>query len=140
MPKDHLNPAGLPKWSESFSQIVVSHGPGGRTLYISGQVAADEDGQIIGRGDLAQQARKAFQNLSTALASAGAHPDDVVRLGIYVVGYDPSQAGVIREAMREIFRDPRLPASTWLGVESLALEGLLIEVEATAIVEVKSES
>lgn len=86
-------------------------------------------------GDLAKQARKAFQNLSTALASAGAHPDDVVRLGIYVRDYDPGQAETIRDAMREIFRGPRLPASTWLGVQALALDGLLIEVEATAVVE-----
>jgi enamine deaminase RidA (YjgF/YER057c/UK114 family) len=135
MPKEHLNPAGLPQWSESFSQVVVVRGADSRTLYVSGQVSVDESGQVVGNGDLPRQATQAFRNLSQALEAAGARPEDVVRLGIYIKDYDPSDARVVRDALREVFKGPALPASTWLGVAALALEGLLIEVEATAVVE-----
>jgi len=133
--KEHLNPAGLPQMGESFSQVVVVRGNDARTVYVSGQVSLDERGQVIGKGDLAAQARQAFANLSTALRAAGATPDDVVRLGVFIKGYDRSQAPVIRGAMREVFPGPGLPTSTWLGVQTLAMDDLLIEVEATAVVE-----
>ena len=134
MKREFLNPSALPNWSESFSQVVMVDGGAHRTLYISGQVSVDEENQIVGRGDLAAQAEKAFSNLKRALNSAGSDVSDVVRLGIYVKGYRPEQAGIIRDAMRKVFSHSQLPASTWLGVESLALEDLLIEVEATAVV------
>jgi len=133
--KEHLNPAGLPQMGESFSQVVVVHGRDARTVYISGQVALDERGELVGKGDLATQARQAFENLARALAAAGAAPDDVVRLGVFIKGYDRTQAPVIRGAMREVFPGPGLPTSTWLGVQTLAMDELLIEVEATAVMD-----
>ena len=75
------------------------------------------------------------KNLERALAAAGASPEDVVKLNVYLVDYEPEQAGIVREAMRKVFRHKELPASTWLGVEKLALEGLLIEVDAIAVVD-----
>jgi enamine deaminase RidA (YjgF/YER057c/UK114 family) len=135
MPKQRLNPPALPNWSESFSQVVVSTTGSSRTIHISGQVSVDERNQIVGPGDLARQAEKAFANLAAALRAANATPADVVRLGIYIVDYRRDQAVVIQRALRTLFAGDQLPASTWLGVTSLALEGLLIEVEATAIVE-----
>src|SRR5262245_30991392 len=103
MPKEHLNPPGLPQWAESFSKVVAVRGGETSTIYVSGQVAVDEAGRVIGEGDLAQQARKAFQNLATALAAAGARPEDVVRIRLYLKHYERSQALVIRGAMREVF-------------------------------------
>jgi enamine deaminase RidA (YjgF/YER057c/UK114 family) len=135
MPKERLNPPELPNWGESFSQVVITRTGSTRTIHVSGQVSADARNQVIGRGDLARQADQAFENLAHALRAAGATPADVVRLEIYVVGYQPDQASVIQRASRKVFAAGELPASTWLGVASLALEGLLIEIEATAIVE-----
>jgi len=135
MAKEFLNPPGLPNWSQSFSQVVVVHTGSTRTVYVSGQVSVDADNQVVGPGDLATQAARTFRNLATALASAGATPADVVRLGISIVGYKGEHAPVIRDAMREVFTGENLPASTWLGVQALALDDLLIEVEATAVVE-----
>ena len=135
MPKDYLNPPQLPNWSESFSQVVVVHAETSRTIYISGQVSVDEENRVIGRGDLAAQSEQAFSNLASALQAAGAAVEDVVRLGIYIKDYRCEQAGIIRETLREVFPGNRLPAGTWLGVQSLALDDLLIEVEATAVVE-----
>jgi enamine deaminase RidA (YjgF/YER057c/UK114 family) len=82
MKKDYLNPAGLPNWGETFSQVVVVRTASTRTVYVSGQVSVDPDTIVVGLGDLGRQTRVALANLRTALAAAGATPADVVRLGI----------------------------------------------------------
>lgn len=133
MKRQHLNPRSLPDWRDTFSQIVVVESGPTRTITISGQVAVDGENRIVGRGDLSAQAEKSFSNLVLALDAAGATPDDVVRLGIYVKDYRPAHAEIIRGALGRVFTPDRLPASTWLGVSSLAIDGLMIEVEATAI-------
>jgi enamine deaminase RidA (YjgF/YER057c/UK114 family) len=133
MMKDHLNPADLPNWSESFSQVIVVETGGTRTIYISGQVSVDSSNHVVGIGDLSRQTEVALENLSKALAAGGATPRDVVRLGIYVKNYQPDQAAVIGAALRTMFLAGKMPTSTWLGVSSLALGDLLIEIEATAV-------
>jgi len=135
MTKEHLNPRDLPNWSESFSQVVVVRSGATRTIYVSGQVSVDGDNNIIGLGDLGRQAEVALQNLSKALAVGGATPAEVVRLGIYVKDYRRDQAAVISSALRKTFVAGRMPTSTWLGVSSLALDDLLIEIEATAVID-----
>ena len=135
MPKERINPPGLPNWADSFSQVVVAHTGTTRTIYISGQVSVDEQNHVVGAGDLAAQCEQVLANLDRALRAAGATPSDVVRLGIYLVSYQRNHAGLIRRALRKWFPADALPASTWLGVSSLALDGLMIEIEATAIVE-----
>ena len=135
MEKQFINPPELPKWEQSFSQVVVVHCGSTKTIYLSGQVSVDRENNLIGEGDLKVQAEHAFENLQTALAAAGATPADVVKMNIYVKNYNPAHAAIVREAMRRVFRHKDLPASTWLGVKTLALEGFLIEVDAVAVVE-----
>lgn len=79
-------------------------------------------------------ARQAYQNLSAALAGAGATLSDVVKITTYIVNYRPSDLALIAEVRREFFARGNPPASTLLGVKALAVEGLLIEVEAVAVV------
>lgn len=134
MIKEHLNPPDLPDWSESFSQVVVVQTGATRTIYVSGQVSVDRDKNVIGLGNLGRQAEVSLQNLSKALASAGATPADIVRLGIYVKDLQPDHAAVISLALRQTFVAGKMPTSTWLGVSSLALADLLIEIEATAVI------
>jgi enamine deaminase RidA (YjgF/YER057c/UK114 family) len=86
-----LNPRSLPDWSGSFSQVVIVPAGPVRSVHISGQVAVDPDRNVIGKGDLALQAERAFANLAQALAAADAEPAHVVRLGIYIVDYRPSR-------------------------------------------------
>jgi enamine deaminase RidA (YjgF/YER057c/UK114 family) len=136
MNKAHLNPDGLPDWSTTFSQIVVVDAGSMRTIYVSGQVAIDTAHNVVGKGDLGRQAKVSLENLTRALAAAGAAPSDVVRLGIFIRDYRRDQAAVIADALRQTFGDRSMPASTWLGVSALALDDILIEIEATAIVEV----
>jgi len=135
MKKDYLNPSDLPNWSETFSQVVVVRAGSARTIYLSGQVSVDADHKVVGPGDLRRQAEVALENLSTALTAAGATPADVVRLGIYVKNYRPEQAEIISAALRKQFVAGKMPASTWLGVASLALDDLLIEIDATAVID-----
>ncbi len=136
MKKEFINPDDLPNWEQSFSQIVIVHSGSLKTIYISGQVSVDRENNVIGEGDLQVQADYAFANLNRALVAAEANPADVVKLNIYVVNYKPADAIFISTARRKTFGEKNLPASTLLGVESLALDGLLLEVEAVAVVEV----
>jgi enamine deaminase RidA (YjgF/YER057c/UK114 family) len=133
MEKERLNPSDLPNWSQAFSQVIIVKAGGVRTIYVSGQVSVDERRTLIGAGDLEAQAEQTFNNLGRALAAAGAFATDVVKVGIYVKHYRPSDAAVVGAAFRRAFPHNDLPVSTWLGVESLAEEGFLIEVDAVAV-------
>ena len=106
----------------------------GNTIYVSGEVALDSTGRLVGPGDLRVQARQAFANLAFVLRSAGATPADVAKLTIYVVNYSPADFQIIREAGAEFFPQRNPPAGIVLGVQSLPREGLLIAIDATAVV------
>jgi enamine deaminase RidA (YjgF/YER057c/UK114 family) len=134
MGKEYINPDTLfPSVQNGFSQIVVASG--GKTVYISGQTAWDARKEIVGGADLSEQAKQALRNVRTAVEAAGGDLSDVVALRIYVVNYKPEQAGAIGDALREFFPVERRPASTWIGVSSLAVPDFLIEIEATAVLE-----
>ncbi len=134
MTKEFLNPTALPQWAQAFTQVVVVPPGAAKTVYVSGQVAVDQEQNLIGAGDLGAQALRAFENLATALAAAGATTADVVKLNIYVKNYQPTDAELVGAALRRYFPHAQLPASTWLGVQSLAQDGFLIEVDAVAVV------
>ena len=134
MPKAPINPESVFRSLEyGFWQAVLASGR--QTLYISGQTAWDTDKQIVGDRDLGAQARQAFMNIRRVVQAAGGTVDDVVSLRIYVAGYRPEHADVVGSALRECFPGPTKPASTWLGVSSLARPEFLIEVEAVAVMD-----
>ena len=126
-----INPAGL-STPVSYSQVAVA--TGSRLVFVAGQVADDERGDLVGAGDLAVQARRAFANVGRALEAAGARPDQVVRITIYVVRYRPEHLPAISEARIAVFGDHR-PTDVLLGVEALAHPELLIEVDAIAVID-----
>ena len=132
MEKQFLNPKGA-FGSPAFSQVATVRG--GRTIYVSGQVALDEKGELVGRGDLRAQTRKVFENLKLALAAAGASFENLVKMNYYIVGYRPEHLAPIREVRSEYLSRTQPPASTLVGVEALFQDGVLIEVEAIAVVE-----
>ena len=134
MPKEYINPPSLFRSRDNgFSQAVAASGT--RTLYVSGQTAWDANRQLVGGTDLADQARQAFRNLQTVVEASGGTVGDVVSLRIYVVDYGPESAEAVGKALRECFNGPAKPATTWIGVVSLADPGFLIEIEATAVLE-----
>ena len=134
MPKEYLNPDSLfPSLELGFSQIVVASGR--KTVYLSGQTAWDANKQIVGRNNLAAQAKQTLRNVQTAVEAAGGRLSDVVALRIYIVDYQPEKADAIGNALREFFPIESRPASTWIGVQCLAVPDFLIEIEATAVLE-----
>lgn len=134
MPKEHINPDSLfPSLQFGFSQIVTSQG--GKTVYLSGQVAWNAEEKIVG-ANLQEQMRQSLKNIQTALETVGGTLDDVVHLRIYVVNYKPeTDAVAIANGLKEFFTSDRPPATTWLGISSLADKDFLIEIEATAVLE-----
>jgi 2-iminobutanoate/2-iminopropanoate deaminase len=134
MPKQHLNPQTLfSSLPHGFSQAVVSQG--GKTVYLSGQTAWDAHKRTIGARDLGEQTRQALRNVQAAVEAAGGKLPDVVSLRLYIVNYEPGDAGPVGEALREFFPGGKPPASTWIGVSALASEDFMIEIEAIAVVE-----
>jgi enamine deaminase RidA (YjgF/YER057c/UK114 family) len=132
MAHTHLAPAGLFK-PAVFSQVVVASGR--RTVFISGQVSMDAEGNLVAEADFAGQARQVYANVQQALAGAGARPADVTKLTTYVIGYRPELRSILAEARVAIFGSTELPASTLVGVQALAEPGYLLEVEAIAVLD-----
>ena len=124
-----INPEDLPK-PRSYHQVAVATGT--RMVFVAGQVSEDVEGDLVGEGDFALQARTAFANVGRALAAAGAQPGQVARITIYVVAHRPELLPLISDARIAVFGDHR-PADTLLGVATLAEPGYLIEVEAIAV-------
>lgn len=134
MPKEHLNPPELFQSRQyGFSQIVTVEG--GKTVYISGQVAWDANQQIVGTGDLRAQTWQTLRNVESAVHVAGGTLADVVSLRIYIVHDQMEHGSVISEGLRSFFLTESPPVSTWIGVTSLANEDFLIEIEAIAVIE-----
>ena len=79
-----INPSDLPV-PETYSQVVVA--TGAKLVFIAGQEPEGADGKLVGPGDFDAQANQVFANLGRALSAAGARPDQVVKITIYVVDY-----------------------------------------------------
>lgn len=104
----------------------------GFVTYVSGEVALDSTGALVGPGDLAAQAKQAFANLALTLRIAGNEPQDIVKLTVYVVNYHPQDFAVIRQAAPDFFPARNPPAGIVVGVAALPREGMLIAVDAIA--------
>jgi len=126
-----INPEELPT-PATYTQVIAA--TGSRLVSVAGQVADDAQGNLVGPGDLAAQARQVFANVGRALAAAGAGPEQVTKITIYVVHHRPEYLPDISEARMAVFGDHK-PADTLVGVEALAEPEYLIEVEAIAVVD-----
>jgi enamine deaminase RidA (YjgF/YER057c/UK114 family) len=124
-----INP---PTLSTPTGYTHVVEATGGKTVYISGQVAFDSTGRLVGAGDFRAQTTQVFENLRRALAAAGATFSDVVKMNTYTT--DASQIAVLREVRARYFESERLPASTFVAVSALARPEWIIEIEVVAVV------
>jgi enamine deaminase RidA (YjgF/YER057c/UK114 family) len=129
MTLNRIDPEGLAQ-PQTYSHVVIAGGS--RLVFVAGQVAEDEHGDVIGPDDFATQARQAFSNLGRALAAAGATPDQVARLGIFVVALREDHLPAIEAARVALFGEHK-PVDTLLGVQTLAHPGCLVEVDAIAV-------
>ena len=131
MEKKFINPPTIAT-PRGYTHIVTA--TSGKMVFISGQVAFNVKGELVGKGDLRAQTTQVYENLKNALAAAGATTADVVKVNTYVVDFKPADLAVIREVRGQYFPFEHMPASTLVGVQALAFEGLLIEVEVVAMV------
>lgn len=126
------NPNTLPK-PPGYSYVVEATAPG-RTIYLAGQLGVDMDNKFVGApGDFSAQCIKAHDNMTLALAAAGAKWSDVVKINNYLVDIEPNMAAY-REIRNRYLNPKAPPASTTVGVPALARPGGLFEVEAIAFI------
>lgn len=104
---------------------------GGRLVYVSGQVAWDASGNIVGKGDVGAQARQTFRNLRQVLQAAGGDLGSLMKMTTYITRIEHRPA--VAEARGEVF-DGEVPASTLIVVKSLFHPDFLVEIEGVAVV------
>jgi enamine deaminase RidA (YjgF/YER057c/UK114 family) len=128
MKKQHVNPVS---WQEKFG---YSQGcrvdEAQRLLFVAGQIALDADGEVVGAGDFEAQARQVFRNIGRVLEQAGMSFENLVQVGVFMT--DIGQLRTYARVRDEFVDTASPPASTTIGVTSLALPGLLVEVNAIA--------
>ncbi len=125
-----INPDDLPK-PEIYTQVVIA--TGSKLVFISGQQPEDINGKLVGHGDFAAQAHLAFANLGRALRAAGARPDQVCKITIYIVDYKSDEhVPIVEDAQISLFGNHK-PANVVIGVAIMS-PGYLIEVDAIAVI------
>lgn len=130
MTKTSINPDGMANPVGPYSH-VVSVPPGGRMVFCAGAVALDAEGNIVGADDIVAQTRQVMENLRLALDAAGATFADVVKITNYVLDADEWKRVL---PVRAQYIEEPFPASTFVEVSALMFPGLLIEIEAIAVV------
>jgi len=123
----YLRPDGLPPVN-GYSHAVAFTG---RMVVVSGQVPVDGQGRLVGQDDPAAQVRQVFENLSAALAAAGARMDQVVKLTVYLM--DLADLGVFRQVRDSYISADRPPASSLVQVSGLVNPEFRVEIEALAV-------
>lgn len=127
----YINPSQLPP-AKGYSQAVKTSG--GSFIFVSGQVALNQQGELVGEGDLRKQSEQVFENIRRALEEAGAAPAHIIKLVYYVVNLQPSDALMLRELRQSFLDQVHPPASTMVGVTSLFDSRWLVEIEAVAFI------
>ncbi|HEX9231483.1 MAG TPA: RidA family protein [Jatrophihabitantaceae bacterium] len=124
---DHITPSDVAP-GFGYTHVVAATG---RLIVISGQVALDQTGQLVGPGDPEAQARQVFENLRRCLAAADATFADVVKFTVYVT--DLATMTAVRAVRDEYVDTTRPPASSAVQVAGLVLPELLLEIDALAV-------
>jgi enamine deaminase RidA (YjgF/YER057c/UK114 family) len=131
MSVEYLNTPGVPE-PQGFTHISIARGE--RIVHVAGQVGQDENGDMVS-GGLAAQAERALLNLGSALEAAGTSESDLVKVTIYVAGWEPSMFEELASglgAAQARRPGPEVPV-TLVGVQSLFQPDMLVEIEGVAI-------
>jgi enamine deaminase RidA (YjgF/YER057c/UK114 family) len=126
-----INPPGLydPR-PNGYSHVVVAEAPA-RLIYIAGQGGENADGVLS--EDFGTQVKQALSNLQTALDAAGAGLSNVAQLTVLIVDHSEERLGIFGDELGAMWGNSPAPACTLIPVPRLALDGMLFEIEATAI-------
>ena len=123
-------PSGWPRQGRAFNHGIVA--PDGRTLHMTGQVAWDAQGTLIGAGDCEAQVRQCFENVANILEAVGGRLDDIVSLTIFFLDADDLPA--IQTVRAEKFTPENAPASILIQVPGLVVPQLLVELVPIAVI------
>jgi reactive intermediate/imine deaminase len=126
-----MNPGTVAPPIGSYSHVVRVDTADATWLHVSGQIALDPGGTLVGQGDLAAQTEQVFENLARILEAGGASFADVVKIQTYLTTLDGLQ-GMRDVRSRYITGEP--PASTAVRISELLYPGALIEVDVVAVV------
>lgn len=128
MEKRQVNPW---TWQDrlGFSHAWVLDGTK-KLILLAGQASVSADGELVGEGDFEAQVRQTFANLSTVLEHCGAGLDSIFKLVVYLT--DIGNLATYERVVAETLPGPK-PAGTAVEVSSLAVPGMLVEVDATAV-------
>ncbi len=128
MDKRQVNPWS---WQDQFGFSQAWRVDAAQSIvFLAGQAPISSEGEIVGEGDFEAQTRQVFENLRAVLEQSGATFESIVKLVVYVT--DATKLLDYARVKAEYITGAQ-PASTAIGVASLALPGMMIEVDATAV-------
>jgi 2-iminobutanoate/2-iminopropanoate deaminase len=127
MTRREIRVDGLADPISHYTDAVVA----GELLFVSGLIAVDRHGALVGGDDVAAQTRQVFENLRAVLDEAGCRFEDVVKVTVYLTDVDDRPK--INPVRQEVFGDAR-PASTLVEVSRLVVPGAKVEIEAVALI------
>ena len=116
-----------------FTNLVTS--TGGKTIRLSGLVPSTPDGVLVAPGDLGAQIAYVYGTIRKTLAMTAATPANVVRQRLFIVGLQLDHRPVIMKAMMDFYGDHGSAASTCVGVQALLVEGAMVEIDVTAVID-----
>ena len=131
MRMSRMNPDSIAGPVGSYSHVVRVETGDATWIYVSGQIANNLEGKLVGSGDLRAQTRQVFENLRAILAANGATFADVVKIGTYLTTLD-DLAGMREVRSEYLTSEP--PASTAVQVVALVVPDALIEIDLVAVV------
>ncbi|HEX2729015.1 MAG TPA: RidA family protein [Rubrobacteraceae bacterium] len=132
MPKREIQSSNLPAPMRGGAFPSGMEAPPGRTIYVSGQVSMDADGNVVGEDDITLQTETVLQNVKRVVEAAGGTLDDIVKVTVFIL--DMGHYDEIHAVRRRYFEQP-YPASSMVQVSALIDPRLLIEIEAVAVIE-----
>jgi len=124
--REEIRIPGMPEPVSHYTDVVRA----GRLVFVSGCVASDTDGRVVGGNDATAQARQVHENLKTCLAAAGATFADVCKVTVFLKNIADREK--VNVARREYFGAHR-PASTLVEISRLVRDDFLVEIEAIAV-------
>jgi enamine deaminase RidA (YjgF/YER057c/UK114 family) len=128
MEREYFVGAGVGEPPEPYCQVVRA----GSTVFIAGQVALDENWQVVGLGDPLAQAEQVWRNLDRAATAAGGSAANIVKITVFLA--DVRHAAAEMEVRARYFQQGRWPVCTQVQVANLGLPELLLEVDAIAVI------
>jgi len=132
MPGRVIQSSKLPDPPRGGAFSAGMEAPVGRTVYVSGMVSMDAEGNVIGEGDIGLQTETVLDNVKATLEEVGGTLRDIVKVTVFI--RDMEDYDAIHEVRRRYFENP-YPASSMVEVSALIDSRLLVEIEAVAVIE-----